>query len=38
MPLHVLHNIGSKASEKFTEVAGFDVEDVLVDIYLPIQW
>lgn len=37
-PCHVLHNIGSKALEKFTEVAGFDVEDVLVDIYLPIQW
>ena len=36
-PCHVLHNIGGKASEKFTEVAGFDVEDVLVDIYLPIQ-
>ena len=36
-PCHVLHNIGSKALEKFTEVAGFDVEDVLVDIYLPIQ-
>lgn len=28
-----MHNTTSKASEKFTEVVGFDVEDFLVDIY-----
>ena len=32
-PCHSLHNTTSKASEKFTEVVGFDVEDFLVDIY-----
>ena len=32
-PCHVLDNTASKASEKFTEVVSFEVEDFLVDIY-----
>ena len=32
-PCHIIHNIASKASEMFTRVLKFDVEDFLVDLF-----
>ena len=32
-PCHIVHNTASKASAKFTEIVGFEVEDFLVNIY-----
>ena len=32
-PCHIVHNTAAKAAETFSEVAGFDIEDFLVDLY-----
>ena len=32
-PCHIIHNIASKASEMFTRVSKFDVEDFLIDLF-----
>ena len=32
-PCHIVHNTAAKAAETFSEVAGFDIEGFLVDLY-----
>ena len=32
-PCHTVHNTAAKAAETFSEVAGFNIEDFLVDLY-----
>ena len=32
-PCHIIHNTANKASERFSEVPDFDVEDFLVDLF-----
>lgn len=32
-PCHLLHNIGSHASDTFQQVSGFDVEDFCIDVF-----
>ena len=32
-PCHTIHNTAAKAAETFSEVAGFDIEDFLVDLH-----
>ena len=32
-PCHTTHNTANKATERFSEVSGFDIEDFLVDLF-----
>ena len=32
-PCHMIRNTGNKATKRFSEVSGFDVEDFLVDLF-----
>lgn len=32
-PCHLVHNVACRASSAFSDVTGFDVEDMCVDVY-----
>ena len=36
-PCHMVHNTATKAAESFEAETGFDVEDLLVDLYILIR-